>query len=405
MSGACAAARSKVQGRDTPSQAPDPVALPLRRVFPRDRANSAVHRMVAYAALFCALCVLGSILVGTASSGVLAGVAACATGATWVGWRHHRAAADLERQLLHTQAHLQVARERVAQFEAQAHSASTHEVGRLLAVGAVHDLRNSLSVVRLLAEELHESQLADPEVSDLLLVTAERGSELCERVLRSYRGHDHHPVDISLRDVVAQLAPAISKVVGLQVPPQLALTDVRVRVDPIDLQQALQNLFENARNAAGASVRLTITNTETTDGAVLTVYDDGPGIPTAVCLGQRQRTGTHGLGLQLVHALLRRNQGTLSLRNHEGGGIVSLTLPRASSYPTGPTRSHVHAAPPPPSHSRCCCHGERRDGSSHPPADLEERIDRATQRRSCSPPTSWTVGRGYSGCSSGLGCE
>jgi signal transduction histidine kinase len=56
-------------------------------------------------------------------------------------------------------------------------------------------------------------------------------------------------------------------------------TDLYARIDADDLAEALGNLIENA--AQQASTRIAVTGKRERDMIVVTVSDDGPGIPMA----------------------------------------------------------------------------------------------------------------------------
>lgn len=105
------------------------------------------------------------------------------------------------------------------------------------------------------------------------------------------------------------------------------------------LAQALINLVENAirHTPAGSRIRLAVA-TGPSGEAVVTVEDDGPGIPAAgraLALrrfgrldGSRGSTG-HGLGLPLVEAIVRLHRGTLRLEDAAPGLRVTMVLPGA----------------------------------------------------------------------------
>jgi signal transduction histidine kinase len=148
------------------------------------------------------------------------------------------------------------------------------------------------------------------------------------------------------------------------------LTGVHLRVGPIDravvsgdetqLARIVTNLLDNALRHASSTVTVTLsTDTGTETGhAVMTVTDDGPGIPTAdqeriwqrfVRLDQdRSRpTGGSGLGLALVNELTEAHHGTITLTSPDHGSGARFTV-RLPLQPD-PTRSTGSGAQPPPS--------------------------------------------------------
>lgn len=107
-----------------------------------------------------------------------------------------------------------------------------------------------------------------------------------------------------------------------------------------DLQELLGNLLENGFKWARTRVLLTATTGETAlnrrPGLVLKVEDDGPGIPAekiALVLqrGVRgdERVQGHGIGLAIVHDIVRSYRGELHVGTSAelGGACFSVTLP------------------------------------------------------------------------------
>jgi two-component system sensor histidine kinase BaeS len=107
-------------------------------------------------------------------------------------------------------------------------------------------------------------------------------------------------------------------------------------VDADRLEQALQNLAANAlrHTPDGGNIRLTA---ERTSGHVLlTVWDNGPGIPSEhlphifdrfyKADASRKAAGGSGLGLSIVKAIIERHGGTVTARNDEGA-VFEIRLP------------------------------------------------------------------------------
>lgn len=109
----------------------------------------------------------------------------------------------------------------------------------------------------------------------------------------------------------------------------------RVRMDPQDLTELLGNLMENGCKWARSRVAVTIVAV----GAevVVTVADDGPGLPaaerdTVAGRGIRfdERAGGSGLGLHIAADLATLHGGRIEIGEARGGGLsVALHLPRA----------------------------------------------------------------------------
>jgi two-component system OmpR family sensor kinase len=110
-----------------------------------------------------------------------------------------------------------------------------------------------------------------------------------------------------------------------------------VLADQQDVFRILFNLVHNAatiarRSGAVRRIRLTIACTDTT--AVITVADDGPGLPEAVRGRLFRRgtsgTGSSGYGLSIARELAARNGGVLELAEVRRGTTFVVELPRAA---------------------------------------------------------------------------
>jgi signal transduction histidine kinase len=109
--------------------------------------------------------------------------------------------------------------------------------------------------------------------------------------------------------------------------------DLKLTVDPDDLNDVFGNLLENATRHATAQVRI---SAERRGGrALITVQDDGPGlsddqIATVTKRGQRlDTTGSGaGLGLAIVAEIVDANAGSISFARSSLGGLsVTCDLP------------------------------------------------------------------------------
>ncbi|WP_443027496.1 ATP-binding protein [Sphingomonas sp. LR55] len=103
------------------------------------------------------------------------------------------------------------------------------------------------------------------------------------------------------------------------------------------LGQAMVNLIENAIRHTPTGTRIEIGVVSTDVATMLTVTDDGPGIPADQRKLALRRFGRldisrhdvgHGLGLALIDAIVRLHRGTLSLEDAGPGLRVVLTLSR-----------------------------------------------------------------------------
>lgn len=196
---------------------------------------------------------------------------------------------------------------------------------------AAHELRTPLTSVQsqleLLAEELRGEQA---EMAQTALRSTRRMRRLVDDLLllsrvQAKRAPPREPVDLGalLLDAAAELAPIADGhelIVRAQAASVLGVRD--------DLYRLVLNLMENAlwHTPAGTHVWA---GTVTRDGeAVLTVEDDGPGMPPELERHAFERFargagadggGGSGLGLAIVRTVAESHSGTVALARPAGG--------------------------------------------------------------------------------------
>lgn len=209
---------------------------------------------------------------------------------------------------------------------------------RLAALGAAlarvsHDLRGILSPALLSAERLQGN--TDPalrRIGDSIARTVERATELVRNTLDFAGEVPAVPRErVPLRDLVQE--------VGEEVRTRHPLLEVAVRIDAglaaqgdrASLRRALANLLRNAAEAGAHQVE--IGAAPDGDLVLLTVSDDGPGLPEMVRAGLFQpfvtsgKKGGTGLGLAITRDLVRAQGGEIGLvRTGPEGTLFRLAL-------------------------------------------------------------------------------
>jgi signal transduction histidine kinase len=138
--------------------------------------------------------------------------------------------------------------------------------------------------------------------------------------------------------------------IGAQPPSSIAIdagsvSAAQVPGAPGELRRVVRNLLDNARQHARTTIRVKLA--ETADAAVLTISDDGPGIPP----DERERVLERfsrlddarsggewhaGLGLAIVDEIVNRHAGTLTIGESEHGGVkVTVRLPSGPRFGAG----------------------------------------------------------------------
>jgi signal transduction histidine kinase len=137
------------------------------------------------------------------------------------------------------------------------------------------------------------------------------------------------PVDLrSLLERAADLYREVAEEKNITVRLDLP-APVVVRVDAVRLGQAVNNLLDNALKYTPAGGGVALAARAEGAGAVLTVADNGPGIPAAEREAvfrrlyrrdvSRSQRGL-GLGLSLAKAFVEAHGGTITVDDASGGG-------------------------------------------------------------------------------------
>jgi len=210
-----------------------------------------------------------------------------------------------------------------------------------------HEVKNPLQPMRMAAQLLQRARSEkDPRadlVAERLAKTVLEQTEALDRIASDFRAFAGiAPAQMTVVAVDAWLAEICQQCAGLFAgkPVDVAFApgagEARIAIDPKSLARVFVNLVQNAHEAAPAGVKVRVRSAVVDQRAVVTVVDDGPGIPTSV-LGRlftpyftTKSSGT-GLGLAICRRLVEAHGGTIQLR-HSGAGetVFELALPLAA---------------------------------------------------------------------------
>ena len=226
--------------------------------------------------------------------------------------------------------------------------------GRLAALGEAvskinHDLRGILSTARLVSDRLAESD--DPIVKKSLpplLSALDRAVRLCKRSL------DFSASEPALKRMRFPLKLFIDEVAATAMMPAVGTGFVAINDVPLDLFvyadrdqffRAFSNLIGNAIEAKARRFAIGARRNED-EGLVITVADDGTGIPDAVRanlfkpFAGRSRVGGNGLGLAIVREVIRGHGGTIALTSTGPlGTVFEIVLPPSAVTATPKVRA------------------------------------------------------------------
>jgi signal transduction histidine kinase len=243
--------------------------------------------------------------------------------------RHSLLILDLERLSQSLEARVQA---RTSELEIHHRDAMNNLRVRMmagLAAGLVHDLNNLLGIIRMRLTLLRDT-CTPPQMAevDVLEDASERAIVMTRRILLSSRLQDQYPMAFDLAEWLdghSSLLRALlleGQRLELDVPKGLP-----VFADPQSLDQILQNLVTNARDAMAAAGLLRISACASPSMVRLEVRDDGPGIPSDHMAHvfepffTTKPSGT-GLGLASVRNLVLQNHGTIHVESGAGQGTT-----------------------------------------------------------------------------------
>jgi signal transduction histidine kinase len=211
-----------------------------------------------------------------------------------------------------------------------------------MAAAVAHGLRNPLASLRAAAQLVrrHPDSPSSAEHLDAIVGEVDRLDRRITHLLSFSRPAPYRPMPERLDRLVQHLLPALAEPIRergihleVHVPPDLP----DVRVDPMQLEQALLELVSNALDAMPAGGRVSL-KAQTVNGAeelavVIDIADTGPGIPAhilpSVCepFFTTRPDGT-GLGLAIAKRYVEQNGGRLEIVSSAGAGTtVRVTLP------------------------------------------------------------------------------
>lgn len=210
---------------------------------------------------------------------------------------------------------------------------------------ASHELRTPLGVLQAEVELALREPRRREELEAALRSVEEEANRLTRLtrdllvLARSDRGRlPVRPVETDVGDVLERVATRFAeRAAGAGIRLSVQADEVRGRVDPERIQQALENLVDNALRHVRPGGEIRLEATRGADGLRVAVHDDGPGFASELIArafepfardDRARGDGGAGLGLAIVRAVAEAHGGRVTAENAAGGGaVVALTLP------------------------------------------------------------------------------
>ncbi|WP_461308356.1 HAMP domain-containing sensor histidine kinase, partial [Albidovulum sp.] len=229
---------------------------------------------------------------------------------------------------------------------AQAQQAATSAL-RQVSADIAHDLKTPVQRIAVLLSDLRGRLAeggAEADLADRAHVEAERAVAIFQSLLQIAQveagAARHRFARVDLAGLLATFAeiyePAAEEDGHVLRLAPLPPGPVEVSGDETLLGQAIANLIENALRHTPPQSRVDLALTAEDDHAVVTVADNGPGIPEAerdkvvarmYRLERSRTTPGNGLGLALVAAIAELHAGRLELADNHPGLAARLRIP------------------------------------------------------------------------------
>jgi sigma-B regulation protein RsbU (phosphoserine phosphatase) len=203
-------------------------------------------------------------------------------------------------------------------------------LGRVAATVA-HEFNNVLMCLSPVAEVMR--RMPNPQniqqAATRIAESVARGRRLTEQILRFGRPAEPMFAMVDLATWIDQLVPEFAGLAGpgVSIATNIRSAPLHVSMDADQMRQVLSNLVANARDAtpAGGTIRIQAD----TEGhyAMVTVADDGCGMPSDVQqrifepLYTTKRSGT-GLGLAVAQQIIVQHKGSIDVTSAPGEGTT-----------------------------------------------------------------------------------
>ncbi|GAT02097.1 two component sensor kinase [Mycolicibacterium fortuitum subsp. acetamidolyticum] len=241
--------------------------------------------------------------------------------------------------------------DRIASALSARHASETRV--RQFVADASHELRTPLAAIRgytELAQRKHHELPADvAHAMNRVESETTRMTQLVEDMLLLARLDAGRPLERDSVDLSRLIVDTVSDahIAGPDHQWSLDLPEDPVVVDGDEarLHQVLANLLANARTHTPSGTSVTVALKPEPDAVLLSVADDGPGIPASLLpdvferfargdSSRSRREGSTGLGLAIVAAVVKAHGGTIEVSSTAGSTEFVVRLPQLSSQGT-----------------------------------------------------------------------
>jgi two-component system, NtrC family, sensor kinase len=232
-----------------------------------------------------------------------------------------------------------------------------------LAAGIAHEIGTPLNIISANVEYLirHHGLLneesSQPGIDGELIAIRDQVhniTRLIRQLLNFARDQSPAFVPLDINDLIERTLELLAHRLNqaqIHCQTNLAANAPSINGDAVQLQQVLFNLIANARQAIEASeqesgllrISTAVSSTQTDDRSrphvLITITDDGPGIPEDILphvfnpFFTANKEGGTGLGLAICQQIVQRHYGSMTIDNASPhGAIVKIYLPYISAF-------------------------------------------------------------------------
>jgi signal transduction histidine kinase len=209
----------------------------------------------------------------------------------------------------------------------------------------VHEVRSPVAALAAILAATRTGPVDDASLRrlvDLSLAACRR----IERIIGDAAPGSLQLAEVDVADLVRD-AVGSARLGGARVRTELGSDVPHVVGDRVRLRRALDNLVDNAVSAAGAEGEIIVGVRATGHAVIVTVADDGSGLPTDDHArifepGVRLDSSSQGsgLGLAIVRAVAEAHGGSAAVVSAPGeGAVFSIALPIGGDQPAGTASS------------------------------------------------------------------
>ena len=258
-------------------------------------------------------------------------------------------------------------------LQSQLNQAQKMETVGRLAGGVAHDFNNMLGIIIANAElagmQLEPDEIVHKNIQEILKAS-QRAADTVRHLLAFARKQITSPKVLDVNDTISGDLRMLGRLIGEDIHLRFVPgKDVwKVRMDPSQVQQILNNLVVNSRDAmpGGGTITIMCKNTvldesycrmhngvEPGDYVLIAVSDTGEGMTPEVMENlfdpffttKEVGKGT-GLGLAMVYGAMKQNNGYVQVYSEpDKGTTVELYLPRVIERPASKEEAGKRAAP------------------------------------------------------------